>query len=68
MDLSAFINHYQFNDEARKELKTFIEYLAFKGKIKNKKRKNQKEKKQCFDALSLDTVGFKFNRDEANER
>ena len=27
-----------------------------------------KEKKVSFTALSIDTRGFKFNRDEANER
>jgi hypothetical protein len=26
------------------------------------------EKKVSFSALSIDTLGFKFNRDEANER
>ena len=29
---------------------------------------DKKRKKATFTALSLDTVGFKFNRDDANER
>jgi hypothetical protein len=33
------------------------------------KTDNDKEKtKKCFEAISLKTVGFKFNREEANER
>ncbi|WP_295648575.1 hypothetical protein [uncultured Mucilaginibacter sp.] len=26
------------------------------------------KKKATFDAIAIDTIGFKFNRDEANER
>jgi hypothetical protein len=29
---------------------------------------NGNKKKVSFDALSIDTINFKFNRDEANER
>jgi hypothetical protein len=28
----------------------------------------EKKKKASFDAIRLDTMGYKFNRDEANER
>lgn len=68
MDHSAFINLHEFDEDAQIELKTFIEFLAFKGKIKKKKEKKSQNKKLTFEALRLDTRGFKFNRDEANER
>ena len=29
---------------------------------------NGRKKKVSFEALSIDTINFKFNRDEANER
>lgn len=44
-----------------------IEVIAFandEGIIKEKLTK----KKVTFDALSIDTRGYKFNREEANER
>lgn len=44
-----------------------MEVIAFsRDEAVNKEAK--KKKKVTFNALSLDTVGFKFNREEANER
>jgi hypothetical protein len=42
-----------------------VEIIAF---TKGEGQESQLKKKVSFDALSLDTRGFKFNRDEANER
>jgi hypothetical protein len=68
MDHAAFIDLHELDDEAKKELKTFIEFLTFKGKIKKKGIKSPRRKKLTFKTLSLDTSGFKFSREEANER
>ncbi|MBO9561571.1 MAG: hypothetical protein J7621_02310 [Niastella sp.] len=44
-----------------------IEVIAFaKGEGINKEQ--PAKKKVTFNALSIDTRGYKFNRDEANER
>lgn len=43
-----------------------IEVIAFEVEEKNDIRDKIKEK--TFDAIKLDLSGFKFNRDEANER
>ncbi|HEY9258251.1 hypothetical protein [Chitinophaga sp.] len=44
-----------------------IEVIAFAKDEGNTKAKPAKQK-VTFTALSLDTRGYKFNRDEANER
>ena len=68
MDYSSFIDLNSLTEEARKELESFYEYLIFKyKKIKKNKHKNQHDKTR-FSAIQLDTKGFKFNREEANER
>ena len=68
MNHAAFIDLNPLTDEAKKELEIFYEYLIFKyKKIKNKKLNVHKVKKN-FSAIQLDTKGFKFNREEANER
>lgn len=68
MDYSAFIDLNSLTEEARKELESFYEYLVFKyNKIKKHKSESHHEKNK-FSAIRLDTKGFKFNRDEANER
>ncbi|MBL7103598.1 MAG: hypothetical protein ISS18_04645 [Bacteroidales bacterium] len=68
MDYTAFIDINSLTEEARKELESFYEYLIFKyKKTKNKKLDVHKDKKN-FSAIQLDTKGFKFNREEANER
>lgn len=66
MDYSAYINLEQFDEEAQKELKNFIDFLVFKykGKRHNSTRRSVKK----FNSLSLDTRGYKFNREDANER
>jgi len=44
-----------------------VEVIMFS--IDESKNEVQAKKKEVsFDALKLDTIGFKFNRDEANER
>lgn len=43
-----------------------IEVLAIK--IENKTSKSKEKKGKSFDAIKLDLSGFKFNREEANER
>ena len=68
MDYSSFIDLNSLTEEARKELESFYEYLIFKyKKIKKNKHKNKYDKTR-FSAIQLDTKGFKFNREEANER
>ena len=68
MENLSFIDLNSLSEEARKELESFYEYLLFKyKKIKQFKQKTKKSK-NSFSALQLDTKGFKFNRDEANER
>jgi len=68
MENLSFIDLNSLSEEARKELESFYEYLLFKyKKIKQFKQKTKKSKNN-FSALQLDTKGFKFNRDEANER
>lgn len=44
-----------------------IEIIAF-AKEEGKQRSEEVQKAPTFNAISLDTRGFKFNRDEANER
>ncbi len=41
---------------------------VFATEVKEKKENSKKEKKKTFDAIKLDLTGFKFNREEANER
>lgn len=68
MGYSAFIDLNSLTEEARKELESFYEYLVFKyKKVKKQKPKNQADKNK-FSAIRLDTKGFSFNREEANER
>jgi hypothetical protein len=67
MDYSSFINLNSLSEEARKELQVFYEYLIYKYSRRGKKLKKGKENER-FSAIELNTVGFKFNRDEANER
>ena len=44
-----------------------MDVIAFTRKEGLEEKKTE-EKKVSFSALSLDTAGYKFNRDEANER
>ena len=44
-----------------------IEVIAF-AKDEGMQTKQLRNKEVSFDALSIDTKGYKFNRDEANER
>ncbi|NOX84578.1 MAG: hypothetical protein GXO86_01220 [Chlorobi bacterium] len=68
MDYSSFIDINSLSEEARKELESFYEYLVFKYKnIKTRKHKSQNHK-DLFSSIQIDTKGFKFNREEANER
>lgn len=67
MEYSSFLNLEQFNEEARRELNIFLDFLTFKYKLKNENTQNG-SKNSNFSAIQLDTRGFKFNREEANER
>jgi hypothetical protein len=44
-----------------------LEIIAF-SEEEGQSRESVKKHPATFKALSLDTTGFKFNRDEANER
>jgi hypothetical protein len=44
-----------------------IEVIAF-AKDEGMQKKQTTPKEVSFDAVSIDTMGYKFNRDEANER
>lgn len=67
MNYSAYLNLNNLSDEARKELENFIAFLQFKYRKSGNKEKPRATRKH-FNTLSLDTKGYKFNRDEANER
>lgn len=45
-----------------------IEVIAFSKREVIEEHHNKNTRKATFNALSIDTLGFKFNRDEANER
>ena len=68
MESSAFIDFNSLSREARKELQLFYEYLKFKYEKKAKGNHNSRTQKKRFTAIQLDTLGFEFNREEANER
>ncbi len=67
MSQSAFIDLGKLNEEARKELRTFIDFLLHKYSF-GAENKKQNKKKKHFKAIELDTIAFSFSRDEANER
>ena len=66
--MSAFIDLDSLTDEAKSELKSFYEYLLFKYKRSKKKKLNVVNSSTKFTAIQLDTKGFRFDREEANER
>ena len=68
MDHSAFIEISNLSEEARKELMEFYTYLLKKYKLVKVKRSKMPIRKKDFKALSIDTIGYKFNREEANTR
>jgi hypothetical protein len=68
MESIAYINLQDFNPDAQKELKTFIDFLKFKYKIDEEKNNDSRSESKRFSAISIDTRNFKFDRDEANER
>lgn len=41
---------------------------VFATEVKKKEENSKERKKKTFDAIKLDLTGFKFNREEANER
>jgi len=66
MDLSSYIDFNALSGDAKKELKTFYDYLLLKYRTgKNKRKRNSKK---SFNAVRIDTRGFNFNREEANAR
>lgn len=67
MDYSAYLNLDNLSDESRKELENFIAFLRFKHRQSGNKEKPTTTSRH-FNTLSLDTKGYKFNRDEANAR
>lgn len=68
MGYSSFININSLSEEARKELESFYEYLVFKYKKRKVRKSENNPDKNKFSAIQLDTIGFKFSREEANER
>ncbi len=60
MNISLFVPENYIGKE--------VEVIAFSKKEVVDEQRIQSAKKVTFDALSIDTLGFKFNRDEANER
>lgn len=68
MDHSAFIDISNLSEDAKKELMEFYAYLIKKYKLVKGKKSKLPVRKKDFNALSIDTIGYKFNRDEANER
>jgi hypothetical protein len=68
MESLAYINLQDFNPDAQKELKTFIDFLRFKYKIGKGKNNDSKSENKRFSAIGIDTRNFKFDREEANER
>jgi len=68
MNHTAFIDLNSLTDDAKKELESFYEYLIFKYKKTKNKKLNAHKVKKNFSAIQLDTKGFIFNREEANER
>ena len=68
MGYSSFIDLNALSEEAKKELESFYEYLIFKYKSLKKEKNKSKKENDKFSAIQLDTKGFKFNREEANER
>ena len=45
-----------------------VEVIAFSKREVTEEGQSENTRKPTFNALSIDTRGFKFNRDEANER
>ncbi len=45
-----------------------LEVIVFEKNEEIETYKNSNKKKVSYDALSIDTINFKFNRDEANQR
>ena len=68
MNHFAFIDFNLLSEEAKKELQFFYEYLVYKYGLSNEKKPDQDKDQKKFEAISLNTIGFKFNREEANER
>lgn len=60
MNISLFVPENYIGKE--------VEVIAFSKKEVVDEQRIQSAKKVTFDAFSIDTLGFKFNRDEANER
>ncbi|HMR56487.1 MAG TPA: hypothetical protein PLM56_16380 [Cyclobacteriaceae bacterium] len=57
----------KYNDSKTLELlRSLAGYLGFT--ISEKKDAGRKKKKGSFNALKIDTRGYRFNREEANER
>ena len=59
-------------DNAASKAIALIQYLKTLDFLtiqeENTEKKDPRKKNVSFTALSIDTKGFKFNRDEANER
>ena len=68
MEYSTFLDLNSLSEEARNELESFYEYLLFKYKKRKKKKEKTLSSGAKFTAVQIDTKGFKFDREEANER
>lgn len=63
METSQYIDMHTLTEEAQNELKKFYDYLVYKY-MGEKVKKTEKK----FEAIQIDTRGYKFNREEANVR
>lgn len=68
MDYSKYIDISSLSEKARQELESFYEYLNYKYKIIKEKKPEKELRSNKFKAIQLDTIGFTFDREEANER
>jgi hypothetical protein len=68
MDYSKYIDLNSLSEKARMELENFYEYLVYKYETMKEKKPEQELGSIKFKTIQLDTIGFTFDREEANER
>ncbi|SKB51914.1 hypothetical protein SAMN05660226_01843 [Parapedobacter luteus] len=56
------------NDKAMSLLRDLEQLKLLRFRKDSQQATKQAKKKVTFDAVAIDTTGFKFDRDEANER
>jgi hypothetical protein len=68
MDYSKYIDLNSLSEKARRELENFYEYLVYKYEAMKEKKPEKELGNNKFKAIQLDTIGYTFDREEANER